>query len=107
MIFRRIFKFRKFDSVRAVICGFERIDYKHLYTHVTLKCVKSCINSHISLVSYLGKIMMSNGCKRHRDFVGIDVKSLSIYHFTVHKLQLLTISLDQQMSVESMKLLAG
>ena len=34
---------------------------------------KSCINSHISLVSYFGKIiMLSYGFKRYCGFVGID-----------------------------------
>ena len=82
MIFRRIFKFRKFDSIRAVICGLERIDFKHLYTHVTLKFVKNCITSHISLVSYLGKIiMLFNSFKRHCGFVGIIVNKFANLSF--------------------------
>ena len=37
MTYRHIFKFCNFDFVQADICGLQRIDFKHLYTHITLK----------------------------------------------------------------------
>jgi len=40
IVFRRIFHFRKFDSVRACICGLGRLDFYHIRVNLLLKFVK-------------------------------------------------------------------
>ena len=39
-VYRRIFNFRKYDSVRACICGLGRLDFLHLRTSLTLVFIK-------------------------------------------------------------------
>ena len=39
-VYRRIFNFRKYDSVRACICGLGRLDFHHLRTSLTLVFIK-------------------------------------------------------------------
>ena len=38
--YRRVFNFRKYDSVRACICGLERLDFQHLRTFTSLVFIK-------------------------------------------------------------------
>jgi len=42
-VFRRIFHFRKFDSVRACICGLGRLDFYHIRVNLLLKFVKKML----------------------------------------------------------------
>ena len=39
-VYRRIFNFRKYDSVRACICCLGRLDFHHLRTSLTLVFIK-------------------------------------------------------------------
>ena len=39
-VYRRIFDFRKFDSVTLLIRGLGRLDFKHTYIFQTLKFIK-------------------------------------------------------------------
>ena len=70
IVFRRIFKFRKYDSVSVFICGLGRLDFKHLHLMHTLKFVKkkslSSDNAVIRCVSTLFSLSteFSNLCSR-------------------------------------------
>ena len=41
-VFRRIFNFRKYDSVRSCICGLGRLDFHHIRINLVLKFVNNC-----------------------------------------------------------------
>jgi len=42
-VYRRIFDFRKFDSVTLLIRGLGRLDFKHTYIFQTLKFIKKTV----------------------------------------------------------------
>ena len=40
-VFRRVFNFRKYDSVRLVICGLDRLDFHHIRSKLILTFIKN------------------------------------------------------------------
>jgi len=55
-VYRRIFNFRKYDSVRACICGLGRLDFHHLGTSLTLVFIKKGFYSSNNVVRYMAII---------------------------------------------------
>ena len=60
-VYRRIFNYRKYDSVSTIICGLGRLDSKHLHTLWTLKFIKKCCFSQNVVVRCLGKLFTISG----------------------------------------------
>ena len=60
-VYRRIFNYRKYDSVSTIICGLGRLDFKHLHTLWTLKFIKKCCFSQNVVVRCLGKLFTISG----------------------------------------------
>lgn len=66
-VFRRIFNFRKYDSVRSCICGLGRLDFHHIRINLMLKFVKNCLLSSNVIVRFFGRLFtlsaaFSNEC---------------------------------------------
>lgn len=55
-VFRRVFNFRKYDSVRLVICGLERLDFHHIRSKLTLTFIKNCLQSSNKVVMFLTRL---------------------------------------------------
>ena len=60
-VYRRIFNYRKYDSVSTIICGLGRLDLKHLHISWTLKFIKKCCLSQHVVVRCLGKLFTISG----------------------------------------------
>ena len=55
-VYRRIFNFRKYDSVRACISGLGRLDFQHLRTSLTLVFIKRGFYSSNNVVRCMAKL---------------------------------------------------
>lgn len=55
-VYRRVFNFRKYDSVRLVICGLERLDFNHIRSKLILTFLKNCLQSSNTVVSFLTRL---------------------------------------------------
>lgn len=55
-VYRRVFNFRKYDSVRLVICGLERLDFHHIRSKLTLIFLKNCLQSSNNVISFLTRL---------------------------------------------------
>jgi len=55
-VYRRIFNFRKYDSVRACISGLGRLDFQHLRTSLTLVFIKRGFYSSNTVVRCMAKL---------------------------------------------------
>ena len=60
-VYRRIFNFRKFDSVTLLIRGLGRLDFKHTYIFHTLKFIKNCLSSTSILMKYVSSLFLFSG----------------------------------------------
>ena len=85
-VFRRIFQFRKHDSVSLFICGLGRLDLKHLLTYLELKFIKNSLFCSNTVVTYVTKVfIISQEFKRVCNRVDID--SANFCHFTFSKIR--------------------
>jgi len=82
-VFRRIFHFRKFDSVRLCICGLGRLDFYHIRLNLVLKFVKKCLMSSNVIIRFLSRLFtLSKEFKRDCDVIGLKnhaIERISFY----------------------------
>ena len=73
-VFRRVFNFRKYDSIRPVICGLERLDFHHIRSKLTLTFIKNSLQSSNQVVMFLTRLFtLGPQFKSECQLVGIDV----------------------------------
>jgi hypothetical protein len=70
MMYRKLFGFREWESVRCFINGLGRLDFEHIYLWLRTKCLKSiavCDNVVINKLSSVNKlsIAVSKFCYDH------------------------------------------
>jgi len=80
-VFRRIFHFRKYDSVRMCIAGLGRLDFHHIRLNLLFKFVKNGLLSSNVIIRFLTRLFtvskdFSKDCSR------IDLKPKSVVHMS-------------------------
>jgi len=81
-VYRRIFRFRKYDSVRAVICGLERLDFHHIRSKLTLTFIKNSLRSPNAVVKFLTCLFtLGSQFKSTCNFVDVDAASFKSLSF--------------------------
>ena len=86
-VFRRIFHFRKFDSIRSCIAGLGRLDLHHIRSHLIIKFIKNSLHCSNAIVRFLTKLFtLSLEFERVCNMIGINHKSVehSSFYFIKH-----------------------
>jgi len=85
-VYRRIFNFRKYDSVCACICGLGRLDFHHLRTSLTLIFIKKGFYSSNNVVRCMAKLF-SVSVEFRRLCTNVDMYPHSIDITPIHVLR--------------------
>jgi len=77
-VFRRIFNFRKYDSVRSFIYGIGRLDFVHLRVNCIIKFVKNCLLSNNVIMSCMSRLFtLSREFQQICNFVDVDYRCIN------------------------------
>ena len=81
-VYRRIFHFRKYDSVRLCIFGLNRLDFHHIRLNLLLKFVKNCLLSSNVIIQFLVRLfILGKEFKHDCNIIGLNPKSVANLSF--------------------------